>query len=219
MAKPTRYTQEMLESYMANGYWDLTTTSDLWNQCGTVYPDEEALVDSNNRLTWAQVKLHSDRFALWLLELGYSKDEALVMQLPNCVESFIVRLGCEKAGVLCITPMITLRHSEIESILSFVGALGVVIPWQFRNFDFFDMITWVRPGLPTLKHLFVIGAKVPPGARSIKEMLQRPIEEEYPIDQLEKTRFNAQEFAIVGNTSGTSGIPKCAERPIQAQIH
>ncbi len=60
MAKPTRYTQELIDEYIRKGYWDSTTWYDVWAQSATRYPNKEAIVDSRVRLTWAEAKHRID---------------------------------------------------------------------------------------------------------------------------------------------------------------
>jgi non-ribosomal peptide synthetase component E (peptide arylation enzyme) len=52
--KPTRFTEEMVDEYVRKGYWDSTLISDYWDQNAVLYPNEEAIVDENVRLTWSQ---------------------------------------------------------------------------------------------------------------------------------------------------------------------
>jgi len=218
MVKPTRFTQDMVDEYMSKGYWTGETTSEIWDKNAKLYPDREALVDSRCRLTWSQVKQRSDRIALGFLELGFKKDELIFMLLPNCNDSFVVRLACEKAGILCMTALMTLREAEIEHILKNYEVAGTVIPWQFRRFDYFQVINGMRPSLPALRHIFISGDEVPPGTHSIEQMAQCPVEKNYPSDYLEKTIYEATDVAIIGLTSGTTGIPKTAEHMIATRI-
>ncbi len=218
MAKPSRFTQDLIDEYLAKGYWTGETTSEIWDRNAQLYPDREALVDSKSRLTWAQVKQRSDRIALGLLELGYQKDELIFVLLPNCTDSFVVRLAGEKAGVLCMTALMTLRENELEYILKSFDVGGIVIPWQFRSFNYFDAVNGMRPNLPSLRHIFVTGDEVPPGTISVEEMAQQPVEKNYPGDELENTRYKATDVAVIGLTSGTTGIPKTAEHVISGGI-
>ncbi len=208
MAKPTRFTQDMIDEYLAKGYWTGETTSQIWDKNAELYPGREALVDSRSRLTWSQVKQRADRIALGFLELGFKKDELIFMLLPNCNDSYVVRLACEKAGILCMTALMTLGENEIEYILKNYDVAGMAIPWQFRKFDYFQAVDSIRLNLPALRHIFVIGDEVPPGTHSIEQMAQRPIEKKYPADYLENTGYKATEVSIIGLTSGTTGIPK-----------
>lgn len=210
MARPTRYTPEIMETYMKSGDWEPRTWSSVWDRNARDYPSKEAIVDSKKRLTWVQAKQQIDRLAFGLLELGIKKDELIVFQLPNSVDTCLLRVACEKAGILCLPALRTLRHKEMEHILKYTEAVGIVIPWEFRDFDHFKMIQEIRGSMP-LKHVFVVGDRVPEGTFSIEEMIRRPLEEKYPPDYLEKTRFQPTEVSWVALTSGTTGLPKFVE--------
>ena len=115
MTEMTFFNPELRRRYWERGYWQDVTTVDLCERNAREYPDREALVDSKSRLTWAQVKQLSDRIALALLEFGLEKDDVLFLQSYNCVEFFIVRLACEKAGIVCAIAAATFRQAEVES--------------------------------------------------------------------------------------------------------
>lgn len=214
MARPSRFTPEMYEEYTKRGYWKSTTFADLWDNNARRYPDREAIVDSRNRLTWAQARLWIDRLAIGLLELGFKKDDTLVIQLPNSVELTLLRVAAEKAGILSLPILRTLRHNEVAYILKVLEALGIVVPWEFRDFNYIDMLEELRPDLPKLKHIFVSGDRVPPGAISIQEMVLEPLEKKCPHDYLHDKKMPWDEFSTVAHTSGTTGFPKFVEYPI-----
>lgn len=213
MATPNRYTPEMIDQYTAAGYWEETIFSDLWDQCAADYPNKEAVVDSKRRLSWSQAKQWIDRLSLGLLNQGLKKDQMLVVQLPNCVELAMLRIACEKAGILFMPVFRTLRHREMEYSLRQVEASGVVIPWQFRDFDYFDMIKEIHPDLPKLKHVFVAGDELPEGALSINAIIEQPLEEKYPANYLDETKIKANEFSLIVPTTGSTGLPKFVEIP------
>lgn len=209
--KATRFTEEMIDEYVRQGYWDSSLISDYWDQNAVLYPNEEAIVDGKVRLSWQQAKQQIDRIALGLLELGIKKDEKVAVQLYNCVEHFIFRVACEKAGVVAITLLPTFRHLEISAILKYTKPVGIVIPLEFRNFNYFRMIEEIHSDLPSLKFIFVIGDDAPEGTISIKEMSERPIEKKYPSDYLQKTKFTPFETFQIATTTGTTGLAKCVE--------
>src|SRR3972149_11389122 len=124
MAKPVRFTAEMFAHYEKVGYWTRETLADFWDKNAAQYPDCEALVDARRRLTWAQAKKWIDRIALSLLEMGFKKDDMLVVQLPNCVELALLRVAAEKASLLCAPVLRTFRHKEMEYILGRTEAAG-----------------------------------------------------------------------------------------------
>lgn len=219
MAKPTRYTQELTHEYTLAGFWDNTSISDLWERNAKEHPAEQALADSKTRLTWAEANRWIDRLALGLLETGLTKDDVVVLQLPNVVELALLRVACEKAGLVCLQALRNLRHQEMSYVLKSMEAVAVVTPWQFRDFDYFSMVQEIRGTLPDLKHVFIIGDEVPAGATSIKEMLQRPLESKYPSDYLKKTCCPGIELSFVGHTTGTTGLPKFVEYPACCKLY
>jgi non-ribosomal peptide synthetase component E (peptide arylation enzyme) len=209
--RPTRFTKEMVDEYLRKGYWDSTVISDYWDQNAILYPDKEAIVDVNVRLTWLQAKQQIDRIALGLLELGIKRDEKIAVQLPNCAELYTFRLACEKAGIVAVTLLPNFRHTEVLSILNYTEPVGIVIPLEFRKFDYFEMIQEIRGDLPSLKYIFVIGDDKPGRAISVKEMGERPLDEKYSLDYFRKTRFSPFEIFQIATTTGTTGMAKCVE--------
>jgi non-ribosomal peptide synthetase component E (peptide arylation enzyme) len=211
MAKPTRYTQDMIDDYLMKGFWRKESIADLWDKNASLIPQKEALVDSKGRVTWLQVKALSDNLALAFLRRDYKKDDVIHVILPNCIDSFIVRLACEKAGIVALTSLMTLREAELEYVIKTFEVKGIVLPWQFRNFDYYQAVTDLRSKLPGLKDIFVAGDQVPPGTHSIEEMKGEPETKEFPLSMLMKTRFTSTEVVTVGLTSGTTGLQKTAE--------
>lgn len=211
MTKPVRWTEEMVNEYIRRGYWDNTTLYDLWERNARDFPEREAIVDSKLRLTWAEAKKWIDRLALGLIELGLKKDDVIVIQVPNSVEQTLLRVACEKAGVVHVPALRSLRHTEMEYILRYCDAVGVVIPWEMRDFNYYQMIQEIQPRLPRLQHVFVVGEKVPEEALSFMEMVKRPIEENYPANYLRNFGLPSIETSLVLHTTGTTGLPKFVE--------
>ncbi len=217
--KPSRYTQAMIDQYVKSGQWAMLSWPDIWDRNARDFPDREAVVDSRLRLTWAQARQWINRLALGLLELGFKKDEVIVIQLPNSVELPLLRLACEKAGILCAPVLRTLRHREMEYILKYTGARGIVIPPEFRGFDYLKMIEDIRPNLPGLKQIFATGEKTPQGTISVSAMLQNPLEKKYPEDYLRKFTYDPREISWISHTSGSTGFPKFVEIPTAARMN
>ena len=66
--KPILYTDNMIQEYTDKGYWKDVTYADLYQQCAEKYPNKEALVDSEKRLTWSEANLQANRIALKFVE-------------------------------------------------------------------------------------------------------------------------------------------------------
>ena len=211
MRHTTRFSAQVIDEYVRMGYWDSSLISDSWDKNALLYPEEEAIVAGNARISWSQTKKQIDRIALGLLRLGLQKGQKLAVQLYNCVELFTVRLACEKAGIIAVTLLPNFRHAEVAAILKHTEVVGIVIPREFRRFGYFKMIEELRPSVPSLKYVFVIGDDIPKGAISVKEMANQELEKSYAPDYLQHIKFSAFETFQIATTTGTTGMPKCIE--------
>ena len=215
----TRYTKELISDYVERGFWHPTLLiSDLVEQSARDYPDKEAAVDSKTRLTWREASQRIDMIARGLLDLGFKRDNVVATQLPNSVEYFLLFFACEKAGVIMATTQHTFRQAEMEPILRQSRAKGIIITRKFRDFDYFSMIQELRPSLPELEHIIVVGDDIPEGTVSLTELMERDLEDKYPPRYFQQIRFKPYEVTRIFNTSGTTGTPKCIERPVAPRI-
>jgi non-ribosomal peptide synthetase component E (peptide arylation enzyme) len=218
--KPIRYDQEEIEKNLKEGFWDKTILPDYWDRNSRQRPNIEALVDSlGSRLTWAQAAQKIDRIAFALIkDIKLNRDNKLMVQLPNCVEQVMVRLACEKAGVLSIPEMTTFRQTELADIATRTGAVGIVIPKQYRKFDHYEMAKELQADLPNLKNIIVAGEDVPEDCISLHRIMDHPYEQEYDIIELMARRLDAvEEVGFLITTTGTTGLPKLIEHRIAAR--
>ena len=128
--------QEKIADYTARGWWGTQTLWDVFCINLATRPHAEAVVDAPNRadfahgtprrLSWAQLADEVDRFCLLLLAHNLRRDDVLVMQLPNCVEQFVVYLACARLG-LVVTPVpVQYREHELAHILALTRAVVAV---------------------------------------------------------------------------------------------
>ncbi len=218
MSKPTRYTQETINEYVKNNFWQTETTSVIFDRNAREHPNEIAVEDSKSSVTWLEAKRWIDRVAAGFIEAGIQRDEMLAIQLPNCVELYLFRAATEKAGILCLPVLRSMRRREMEYILNKTKTAGIVIPWKIGDFDYWDMIQNLRVNLPSLRQVFVAWDEVPDGAISIKEMTQRPLEKKYPSSFMKERSFKVTEVSLINLTTGTTGFPKFVEYPICARL-
>lgn len=217
MNQVSHYTPEIVNEYLKKGYWDHTTVYQLWERNAKKFADREAVVDSRIRLTWKKAKEWIDALAAAFVELGIQKGQVLVIQLPNCAELCLLRVACERAGVICLPVSRTLRQREMEYILGKVEAVGIVIPYEFRGFNYFEMVTGIRPRLPGLKHIFIAGDRPPQGTVSLDEIFQKAGKVQpnrIPADRA----FKSTEVSFINLTSGTTGFPKFVSYPAAARM-
>lgn len=209
--RPTRYTQNMIDEF--SRATEPRTMFDFWERNATLFPDKEAIVDSRTRLTWPQANQWIDKLALGLLDVGIQRDELVVIQLPTVVELLLLRLACEKAGILSAAILPRLGKNEIQYILNHFEAVGIVIPRKFKGIPIYETIKELKPQLPQLRHIFMIGDDVPEGTLSIKELAAQPSEQKYPQGYLKGKGYRGAEVSHIALTTGTTGFPKFVEYP------
>jgi len=209
----SRYTEQNLDEYFKSGKWDKMTISHIWDRNAEQYPEKQAIEDLARVLTWKEAKTWIDRVALGLVELGIDRDEVLIVQLPNCVELHLIRVACEKAGIICLPVLINMREHEMHYILDYTSAAALVIPSEFRGFNYINMIQKIRQNLPKLKHVIISGDKTDNTALSIQDITSKVLDNRYPHNYLENRRYRPEEGSSVFLTSGTTGLPKFVEYP------
>jgi acyl-coenzyme A synthetase/AMP-(fatty) acid ligase len=213
--KPTRFTPEMIRDFLSKGYWTNETTSETWDRNAELFGLEEAMVDSTRRLTWNDFKRKSDTLAMNFLEMGFQKDDIFFILLPNCVDAYITKLACEKAGIICIASLMTLRENEIEDILKTYDVKAIIIPEKFKSFNCYEAIKSMKPNLPKLEYIFCTGYNVPEDTHSVECLYHKQPKKKY---DLSKTRLKVDELGALGLTSGTTGVPKVAEHTIGERV-
>lgn len=209
--KPFLMTAEKKERYLKQGYWGRPTLPEVFEKQVDRFGDREFLVDSTKRLSFSQAQKYVDRLALSLLEAGFKKDDVLLVQLPNIVESPLLRLAAPKAGVLAVMVMVAFEAREVKHILKITEARGIVIPGRYKNRDYLKMVREIQADLPSLEQIFIVGEEVPEGTISVPKMMEQPLEEKYSSDYLLGKGITTWEIQELQTTTGSTGLPKISE--------
>ncbi|WP_419204407.1 class I adenylate-forming enzyme family protein [Bordetella trematum] len=128
--------ESKISEYTSKGWWGSDTVWDMFLRNCEKWPEKIAVVDASNRsafmngsarrLTWSALRLAVDRFSWLMLEAGVCKDDILVVQLPNCVEQFVVYLACARMGVIISPVPPQYRKHELRQIISTTDARGAI---------------------------------------------------------------------------------------------
>lgn len=96
-------------------------------------PDAIAVVDDRARLNWRQVADWVEASAGWLAGRGLPRGAVVLGWLPNAAEWYLLRLACERAGLLWVPVSASLGARELASIVGRVRPAVMVAPSQFRG--------------------------------------------------------------------------------------
>jgi cyclohexanecarboxylate-CoA ligase len=191
--------------------WNERLLVDYLDDAASRYPRRVAIVDFEYgsgrpiELTFGELRRRVDQIAWSFVKLGVQRGDVVSVQLPNWWHFVAVHLACLRVGARTNPLMPIFRERELSFMLRLAESRIVIVPKVFRDFDHEAMIERIRPSLPALRHLIVVGgtgansfdrrllsAKVPPDAAGVFAG-QRPA---------------ADDVVQLLYTSGTTGEPK-----------
>jgi fatty-acyl-CoA synthase len=175
-----------------------------WNQ---LFPDLEAVVFNDRRMTFQQLNETVDRFSKALISLGVRKGDRIVTLLSQGPEFVIVFLGCSRIGAITVPLDIRYKKNEIESLCAQVEPKLIV----YGHPNSAKAIGELQPTFKHVEHLiFSRGCEALPGALNLEELLHKNFTE--LDDKLRQMKNDVREDddIIVIFTGGTTGIPKGA---------
>lgn len=220
--KPIRYTDEMVNEFLDDGFWTKEIFFDFYEANAKNIPDAMALIDSQYRVTWAEAKDMVNAIATAWAESGLSKDARVIIQSPNSVFGFLARVAAERAGLISLTVYPYLRERELEYMVNLTQAEMVVIPHVYRKFDYLEMYKEFMKEFPSLKHIYLFDEEIPAAAPAGTKSIVKTAEEyktKINEELLNSRRLDATgDVAILTTTTGTTGIPKLVEWPAAPRV-
>ena len=223
--------QEKIAEYTTRGWWGTRTLWDLFVRNLHERGDSEAVVDATNReefahgkpcrLSWTQLAAEVDAFCLLLINHQIRRDDIVVVQLPNCVEQFVVYLACARLGIVVTPVPVQYREHELGHILSLTEARAAVtfahIGKAGTGHRAADMFCALRETHEALTSVFAWGGQVPSGAVHCPEVtgatggIAGP--QYQALAQAEAAAaVTANDVFSICWTSGTEAVPKGVPR-------
>jgi cyclohexanecarboxylate-CoA ligase len=198
---------------IAQGLWHDRTINDDLDACAEGYPDKLALTalqvetGSVRRFTYRELRRQADRIAVGLSRLGVVRNDVVAVQLPNWWEFTLTYLACSRIGAVLNPMMHIFRERELSFMLKHGEAKVIIVPKVFRGFDHEQMVQALRPALPSLRHVVVVGGA---DGNSFDALLAGPAWENEPDanDILTRSRPGPDDITQLIYTSGTTGEPK-----------
>jgi len=214
--------QERIDEFTQKGWWGNKTILDLFFENAGKSPHAEALVDPLNRpalmggdakrLTYQEVADQVDSLAIGFESIGIKKDDIILVQLPNVVESVIVFFAASRIGAISSPLSMMARSREIGHALEATGAVAMVTVHKFNGFDHLSLVTGLKKRSVCLKNIILAGDGPVEGALSLNSMLTLEIEPPLPADYFKEKASGPNEIFTICWTSGTEAEPKGVPR-------
>ena len=200
----TRLRPELIERYARSGHWGAETFYQVLASRAEAHPERLAIVDHRHRVTYGGLRARVDRAAAAFQQLGVGPGDVVTIQLPNWVEFAYVFFALERLGAVANQIGPDYRSREVDYILRFSESRAFVCPATFKGFEYVPMIRDLRPGLPDLKTVCVLGGPREPDTVSLDEMLLGVTS----LPPLLPRPLGANDVMRMAFTSGTTGNPK-----------
>ncbi|GLW90662.1 (2,3-dihydroxybenzoyl)adenylate synthase [Actinokineospora globicatena] len=187
---------EVAATYRERGYWRGDTLGDLLRTWAERSGDDIAVVDGDERISYRDLDHRVDVRAAGLLDLGVTRDDRVVVQLPNTPEFVVLLFAMARIGAVPVMALPAHRRSEITHLVELSGAVGYVIPAVYQGFDHRTLAAELG-----VEHVLVAGD---PGPYTDLSTVVGERRELPPVDP--------ESVAVLLISGGTTGRPKLIPR-------
>jgi acyl-CoA synthetase len=208
---------ELIARYLADGFWDEQTLGSLLADGLREAAAEPFTVRSERRPyrgTLGDVDVLARRVAAGMRARGVKPGDAIAFQLPNWLEAAATFYAVAYLGAVVVPIVHFYGPKEVAYILARTRVKALVTADRFGAQDFLANLETMRPGLPDLEWVAVVGDDIGTGNFAFDELIA-----DEPLEALEKVDPSTP--ALVAYTSGTTSDPKGvvhAHRTIGAEI-
>lgn len=183
---------------------------DVVDEYARLQPDKPALVWCNDegderRLTFSDISRLSAQAANAYRALGIKKGDRVMLMLKQRVEAWTCIVGLCKIGAVCIPATFQLTPKDI---IYRCNAANVQMITAVDDEDILKNLAASVPECPTLKHIGIVGGKIPDSPLYLDfRKAYAAASEEHPRPSGEADTTNRDPM-LMYFSSGTTGMPK-----------
>lgn len=176
----------------------MSTLADALRVAAQNTPDRVLTVDGDVELDAATLYRQAGALAT-SMSARMRPGSVVSFMLPNWHEAAVVYFAATMAGMVINPILPSLRDSELRFILADADVRMIVIPRQFRGFDYAAMLSRVITTLPSPPEIVVVRGEHPDHT-ALTDLLTAP--PAAPLD------LDPAAVQLIMYTSGTTGRPK-----------
>lgn len=172
------------------------TPLDFARRAMRLYPEREAVVDGELRLTYRQFFERCDRWSSALQALGVRRGDRVAYIAPNTHEHLESFYAVPQVGAVLVPVNFRLSPEDFAYIIDHSGARVVCV-----HIDYLDAVERVRSRLTQVEHFVVLGG-AREGWRTYGDLLMNASVHFAPAD------MDEDDLISINYTSGTTSRPK-----------
>jgi len=174
----------------------------------TNYPEQIACVYLEKEMTYPELKLHVDKLATALADLGVKKGHKVATILPNCAQFIISDYAIMRLGAVHVPISILHNTPDLLYEIGESGAETVICSYvrlervnsikdktKLKNIIFTHVPIFPDYSVPEIKEV--------PGAHRLEDLIEK-YEPNPPQVEINPT----EDLALLPFTGGTTGVPK-----------
>lgn len=190
-------------AWLDAGAWLPLTVGEAFARSVRERPDATAIVDDNDRVSYAELDRRTAATARHLLASGLQPGDRVLVQLGIGTTAVVALLGLLRAGLVPVCAVPQYREYEMGALADLSGARAHIVEVGAASIDLVELGRTLRRDRPTLEHLIVAGAPAPADAIPLEPAAQAdadetPLPAPGPADVVT--------FQLSGGTTGTPKI-------------
>lgn len=200
---------------------DVKTLGELIDRAAETWPDHNAIVYEDQRISYRMLRERANRLAVFLLKLGVKKGDKVSILFTNLPQWAYAEFAVDKIGGVVVPINTRYSLNEMEYILHHSDSTTLVMMDRFQKIDYMGMIKEICPEfetcdpgvlkctkLPFLKNVIVSGSQRYEGAFSFNDLLKEYNEDDQEEIARAQSEVRPDDIAHLPYTSGTTGKPK-----------